>query len=137
MPKRYYLDVNALNIPDVFKSDLELYFSAWGIFEILSGIKNDREFRIRKATLNKLKGSNIKIIPHFQSSLCAEIFAFEDWDENDDVKATLEMYERILNCASFEEYKKLASQSRITTKFITMNFFKNSMTPIVMTIQHY
>jgi hypothetical protein len=108
MPKRYYLDVNALNIPDVFKSDLELYFSAWGIFEILSGIKNDREFRIRKATLNKLKGSNIKIIPHFQSSLCAEIFAFEDWDENDDVKATLEMYERILNCASFEEYKKIS-----------------------------
>lgn len=108
MPKRYYLDVNALNIQDVFESDLELYFSAWGIFEILSGIKNEKEFRIRKSTLRKLKGSNIKIISHFQSSLCAEIFAFDDWDDNEDVKATLEMYERILNCESFEEYERIS-----------------------------
>lgn len=123
MLKRYYLDVNALNNSNVFNSDLDLYFSAWGIFELIAGIKNDKEFQIRKGILKKLKNSNIKIIPHFQSSLCAEIFAFEDWN-NDDVKATLEMYNRILDCISFEEYKKISFSISDKTKIYDYELFQ-------------
>lgn len=124
MLKRYYLDVNALNNSHVFNSDLELYFSAWGIFELIAGIKDDKEFQIRKGILKKLKDSNIKIIPHFQSSLCAEIFAFEDWNNNDDVKATLEMYNRILDCISFEEYKKISFSISDKTKIYDYELFQ-------------
>ncbi|MCH7337116.1 hypothetical protein [Acinetobacter sp. NIPH 2699] len=101
---RYYLDTNILyNTPAVFNSDKELFISAWVIFEIISGITDDEKFIRRKNILQKLKKSKIKVIEHFHSSLCAEVFSFNYW-KIDDVKATMKMYELILECESYKEF---------------------------------
>ncbi|MDH1508680.1 hypothetical protein N5I28_02795 [Pseudomonas mosselii] len=103
-----YLDTNALrqlsNIPD--RSDHELLCSQLGIFELISGMSNASEYKIRRIALMRIIQRNLTIIWESPSTLQAKAFSLDI--EDYDVEAIRHLMEKIIKTENFSEAQDIA-----------------------------
>lgn len=102
-----YFETNALrefagllNKTDFVK---DKFTSILSILEILTGIKDEKSFQLRKAILKKILFSEIKIVKYFPEIILLKSFGFDI--NNDNVCKTLfRISFLIIDCKSFEDF---------------------------------
>jgi len=105
---KYYLDTNAIyqlrHLPHNYKDDI--YTSYLAVFELISGIDDEKSFRKRKSALKQLIDKNIQIIWESMKTLLVKAIGGSTIDC--DVEATELMMGHVLECDSYEQLGKVS-----------------------------
>jgi len=99
---KYYLDTNAIYNLKNFSDDIlqETSISCLGVFELISGITNEKGFFKRRSILNQVRTKNINTIWELPKDLIERAFSLPT--DYSDAKATQLMMNHIIDCENYE-----------------------------------
>lgn len=104
---KIYLETNAVRKLTDFKCDNKVFTSVFVLFELISGINNSEQFRIRKANIEKIFSQEIYIVNKMVDQVLCELVR-EDKNKYDPEKGNI-IYSnarKILKMKSYEDFVK-------------------------------